>query len=36
MKRIQQKDRPWSEYPKGTKAFVFGDGHWTRMEYGWK
>ncbi len=32
----QRADRPWSEYPLGTKAFALMGGHWTRVEHGWK
>jgi len=30
------KDRPWSEYPIGTKAHACSGGHWLRVETGWK
>jgi hypothetical protein len=29
-------DRPWSEYPIGTKAHAFNGGHWIRVRNGWK
>lgn len=32
----QKVDRPWSEYPLGTKAFAIEGGHWLRVERGWK
>jgi hypothetical protein len=35
MKRIQQ-DRPWNEYPLGTKAYAITGGYWLRVEHGWK
>lgn len=33
---LQRRDRPWSEYPIGTKAHAFDGGHWTKTEWGWK
>ena len=35
MARIK-RDRPWSEYPIGTKAYCVHGGHWIRVERGWK
>ena len=32
----QKVDRPWSEYPLGTKAFAIEGGHWLRVERGWE
>lgn len=32
----QRKDRPWSEYPIGTKAHSINGGHWTKTDRGWK
>ena len=32
----QRKDRPWSEYPIGTKAHSISGGHWTKTNRGWK
>lgn len=29
-------DRPWSEYPIGTKAHAFNGGYWIRVPLGWK
>ena len=29
-------DRPWRDYPIGTKAHAFDGGHWIRVERGWK
>lgn len=29
-------DKPWSEYPLGTKAHAFMGGHWERVANGWK
>lgn len=34
--RAQPKDRPWREYPLGTKALALMGGHWLRVEHGWK
>jgi hypothetical protein len=31
-----EKDRPWREYPIGTKAHAFMGGYWVRVEQGWK
>lgn len=31
-----RKDRPWSEYPVGTKAPAIMGGRWYRTERGWK
>ena len=36
MEERLRKDRPWSEYPIGTKAHSVGGGHWMRVEEGWK
>jgi hypothetical protein len=36
MNTAQRIDRPWSEYPIGTKAFAIRGGHWTKTESGWK
>ena len=30
------KDRDWSAYPPGTKAFAHGGGYWFRTNFGWK
>jgi hypothetical protein len=29
-------DRPWSEYPVGTRAYACNGGWWERVERGWK
>jgi hypothetical protein len=29
-------DRPWRDYPIGTKAHSCTGGSWTRVEHGWK
>lgn len=34
--KAEQKTKPWSDYPIGTKAPAFNGGHWTRVELGWK
>lgn len=31
-----KRDRPWSDYPIGTKAHALGGGHWERVASGWK
>ena len=31
-----KRDRPWSEYPIGTKAHAFMGGYWERVKNGWK
>lgn len=31
-----RRDRPWHEYPIGTKAWSLGGGHWLRTDRGWK
>lgn len=31
-----KKDRPWYDYPLGTKASAIGGGYWIRVGYGWK
>lgn len=36
MTHLQKKDRPWREYPVGTKARAFNGGWWVRVEGGWK
>lgn len=30
------KDRRWSEYPIGTKAYAIDGGWWVRVSLGWK
>ena len=32
----QKIDRPWKDYPIGTKAWSCMGGHWTKTERGWK
>ena len=34
--RTQPIDRPWHEYPIGTKALALMGGHWLRIEAGWR
>ena len=29
-------EKPWSEYPIGTKAHAVGGGHWAKIKAGWK
>jgi hypothetical protein len=29
-------NRPWSEYPIGTKALAINGGHWIKVERGWR
>ena len=29
-------DRPWRDYPLGTKAHACTGGWWTRVERGWR
>ncbi len=36
MRRLLDKDRPWNEYPLGTKAHAYNGGCWYRIERGWK
>jgi len=31
----QPIDRPWKEYPEGTKAHAPDGGHWTKTKSGW-
>lgn len=33
--RLRQ-DRPWKEYPMGTKAHAYDGGYWIRVFWGWK
>ena len=33
---LQERDRPWCEYPVGTKARGCFGGHWLRVEGGWR
>lgn len=35
-RNLTHKDRPWYEYPIGTKAHAVTGGHWTRVDRGWK
>ncbi|MFZ3481848.1 hypothetical protein [Sphingomonas sp. 3-13AW] len=35
-RQCRRVDRPWSEYPLGTKALALMGGHWLRVERGWK
>lgn len=30
------RDRPWEDYPIGTRAHAFNGGAWYRTEQGWK
>ena len=30
------QDRPWHEYPEGTKAHSFLGGYWVKVARGWK
>jgi len=32
----QTSDRPFKDYPQGTKAQAGGGGHWIKNERGWK
>ena len=32
----QSIDRPWEDYPIGTKAHAFTGGYWERVDLGWK
>jgi len=32
----QPKDRPWKDYPIGTKAHALMGGWWTKTERGWQ
>lgn len=32
----RSKDRPWNEYPVGTKVHAYDGGFWIRVERGWK
>ena len=34
--KLVKKDRPWSEYPEGTKAAAIGGGYWIKNNRGWK
>lgn len=34
--RRKDIDRPWNDYPIGTKALSCTGGYWTRIERGWK
>ena len=34
--RLLACDRPWSEYPVGTKAHAVMGGRWLKMPAGWK
>lgn len=29
-------DRPWGQYPIGTKAHAYNGGYWIRVANGWK
>ena len=29
------RDRPWNEYPSGTKAHAIDGGYWLRVQNGW-
>lgn len=35
-KRLTYHDKPWSEYPIGTKAHAFNGGFWIKVKTGWK
>jgi len=34
--RKQKADRPWKDYPLGTKACALMGGYWLRVEHGWE
>jgi len=36
MEPSQSINRPWEDYPIGTKALAVGGGHWTKTDRGWK
>ena len=31
-----RREKPWNEYPIGTKAHAHNGGYWIRMRNGWK
>jgi hypothetical protein len=31
-----KKDRPWNEFPLGTKAHACTGGYWIKVKSGWK
>lgn len=35
MRKKRQQNRPWSEYPNGTKAYAIGGGYWEKNDKGW-
>lgn len=36
IKPQQGKDRPWSDYPLGTKAYAVDGSYWTKHDQGWR
>jgi hypothetical protein len=32
----KRKDRPWQQYPIGTRAYAYNGGYWVRVAAGWK
>ena len=32
----QRADRPWGEYPLGTRALALMGGHWLKTDRGWQ
>lgn len=34
--KLTVQDRPWSDYPLGTKAYAYNGGYWIRVSDGWK
>lgn len=33
---LLKPDRPWNQYPLGTRARAFGGGAWFKTDRGWK
>jgi len=33
---MRQIEKPWAEYPIGTKAYAIGGGYWQKVSGGWK
>jgi len=32
----ERKNRPWRDYPIGTRVYAYNGGYWERVTNGWK
>ncbi len=36
IQKRERQNRPWRDYPIGTRAHAFNGGYWERVANGWK